>query len=151
MTSKEEEVRTRSMSSPSLPPPWVFSAQGRVETSYESDPTGSPLSDSMVINPALLDSIRPKSVPPEGGDTSPAPPKPPPLPSFQAPKDNRKYSRKYGSGIYSDASRTLTGLNLIETHNDYSAPISGSISDAYGAPPIGFAPITASTSSQTGT
>lgn len=105
MNPREEEARTRSASTPALPPAWVFSPipNGHV---YEDAASQQGLPYASAID--AYDILRPKSVPPEG-ELASAPPAPPPLPAPTSIKERRKFSRKYGSGVYSESPQQIKG------------------------------------------
>lgn len=128
MSIREEDVRSRSASSPAVPPPWVFSPVSRShydeDASSSSFMSGSPHSTMS----ATIESWRPSSVPPEGILMPTTPPKPPPLPAPHSIKERRKYSRKYGSGVWSELTRDAS----LPTQS--RADASGSYSIAYPAP-----------------
>jgi hypothetical protein len=151
MALREEDVRNRSASSPSVPPAWVFSASTPNGHQYEDGYPGSPSSDQPFVSPALLESIRPKSVPPEG-EVHSTPPKPPPLPAPSSIKERRKFSRKYGSGVYAETSRDATPAgSSLESRTGYISGNPTSIFDGYGVRPLGFGPSAAPTSTDSGT
>ena len=151
MALREEDVRNRSASSPSVPPAWVFTSGGPNSHQYEEGYPGSPSSDQPFMSPALLESIRPKSVPPEG-EVHSTPPKPPPLPAPSSIKERRKFSRKYGSGVYQEATRDVSPAGAsLESRTGYINGNPSSVLDGYGTRPLGFGSSTAPTMTNSGT
>lgn len=101
MSQREDEVRSRSASTPTQPPAWVFLPP----TNGYDDETGSER-DGMenALDMGVVEPLRPKSVPPEA-QASGEPPAPPPLPAPKSIKERRKFSRKYGSGVYQESAQ----------------------------------------------
>jgi len=127
MSEGDEDVRNRSVSSPSLPPAWVLASDSPNNHVYEEVAVSSAQSTPYVTHGEELDVLRPKSVPPASVTPS-VPPTAPPLPALISGKERRKYSRKYGSGLYSEVAREASAANslshsLASSVNGYPPPV----------------------------
>lgn len=83
---------------------------------------------------------------------STTPPKPPPLPAPVSIKERRKYSRKYGSGVYTESNReNLTIGSLPDSRSSYSMEMKGGFHDTYSSVPLGFGEASSSAPKETST
>ena len=83
---------------------------------------------------------------------STTPPKPPPLPAPVSIKERRKYSRKYGSGVYTESNReNLTIGSLPDSRSSYSLEVKGGLHDSYSRVPLGFGETSSSAPKETST
>lgn len=133
MNPREEEARSRSASTPALPPAWVFSP---VPNGHVYEDAASERILPYATNLDHLDQLRPKSVPPEG-ELASAPPAPPPLPAPTSIKERRKFSRKYGSGVYAESPPQNKGYGSLSDNQRVPIPaVSLRQSDPYITPSL---------------
>lgn len=131
--TRDENARGRAASSPTMPPAWVFSpiSNGHV---YEDAASGRVPPYAILLDSPEI--ARPKSVPP-ADELAHAPPAPPPLPAPTSIKERRKFSRKYGSGVYSESPQQNKAYgSLSDTRRASSTIVSLRQSDPYITPSL---------------